>query len=71
MLFLFIYLFLVYFPGNIGSELSYNNVAMFISSDAGNNWRQVRLLHTSVLNIYVLIYINSVKLARFMQELLN
>uniref|UniRef100_A0A8C1UGC8 PKD domain-containing protein n=1 Tax=Cyprinus carpio TaxID=7962 RepID=A0A8C1UGC8_CYPCA len=27
--------------GNIGSELSYNNVAMFISSDAGNNWRQI------------------------------
>uniref|UniRef100_A0A8C1JQY3 Sortilin related VPS10 domain containing receptor 3 n=1 Tax=Cyprinus carpio TaxID=7962 RepID=A0A8C1JQY3_CYPCA len=27
--------------GNIGSELSYNNVVMFISSDAGNNWRQI------------------------------
>uniref|UniRef100_A0A6Q2Y5X8 PKD domain-containing protein n=1 Tax=Esox lucius TaxID=8010 RepID=A0A6Q2Y5X8_ESOLU len=27
--------------GNIGSELSYNNVGMFISSDAGNNWRQI------------------------------
>ncbi|XP_051561251.1 VPS10 domain-containing receptor SorCS3-like [Myxocyprinus asiaticus] len=27
--------------GNIGSELSYNNVAMYISSDAGNNWRQI------------------------------
>ncbi|KAA0721962.1 VPS10 domain-containing receptor [Triplophysa tibetana] len=27
--------------GNIGSELSYNNVAMFISSDAGNTWRQI------------------------------
>ena len=27
--------------GNIGTELSYNNVGMFISSDAGNNWRQV------------------------------
>ncbi|XP_051559211.1 VPS10 domain-containing receptor SorCS3 [Myxocyprinus asiaticus] len=27
--------------GNVGSELSYNNVAMFISSDAGNNWRQI------------------------------
>uniref|UniRef100_A0A8C8K9T6 PKD domain-containing protein n=1 Tax=Oncorhynchus tshawytscha TaxID=74940 RepID=A0A8C8K9T6_ONCTS len=27
--------------GNIGSELSYNNVGMFISSDAGNNWRHV------------------------------
>uniref|UniRef100_A0A671SM71 VPS10 domain-containing receptor SorCS3-like n=1 Tax=Sinocyclocheilus anshuiensis TaxID=1608454 RepID=A0A671SM71_9TELE len=30
--------------GNIGSELSYSNVAMFISSDAGNNWRQVWIL---------------------------
>ncbi|MFT7807145.1 VPS10 domain-containing receptor SorCS3-like [Arapaima gigas] len=27
--------------GNIGSELSYNNVGMYISSDAGNNWRQI------------------------------
>ncbi|KAM9793122.1 VPS10 domain-containing receptor SorCS3 [Neosynchiropus ocellatus] len=27
--------------GNIGGELSYNNVGMFISSDAGNSWRQV------------------------------
>ncbi|KAI5090031.1 VPS10 domain-containing receptor SorCS3 [Silurus meridionalis] len=27
--------------GNMGSELSYNNVGMFISSDAGNTWRQV------------------------------
>lgn len=32
-----------FFSGNIGSELSYNNVAMFISSDAGNTWRQVTL----------------------------
>lgn len=29
--------------GNIGAELSYNNVGMFISSDAGNSWRKVRL----------------------------
>jgi len=42
---------MVYFLGNIGSELSYNNVAMFISSDAGNNWRQVWLLHNSILKI--------------------
>lgn len=28
--------------GNIGAELSYNNVGMFMSSDAGNNWRKVR-----------------------------
>uniref|UniRef100_A0AAV2LPW3 Sortilin N-terminal domain-containing protein n=1 Tax=Knipowitschia caucasica TaxID=637954 RepID=A0AAV2LPW3_KNICA len=28
--------------GNIGPELSFNNVGMFISSDAGNSWRQVR-----------------------------
>uniref|UniRef100_A0AAY4DMR1 PKD domain-containing protein n=1 Tax=Denticeps clupeoides TaxID=299321 RepID=A0AAY4DMR1_9TELE len=27
--------------GNIGSELSYQNVGMFISSDAGNTWRQI------------------------------
>ncbi|MEQ2205942.1 VPS10 domain-containing receptor SorCS3, partial [Xenoophorus captivus] len=28
--------------GNIGAELSYNNVGMFVSSDAGNSWRPVR-----------------------------
>ncbi|KAM9770526.1 LOW QUALITY PROTEIN: VPS10 domain-containing receptor SorCS3-like [Menidia menidia] len=27
--------------GNIGPELSYNNVGMFISSDAGNSWRAI------------------------------
>ncbi|XP_063064698.1 VPS10 domain-containing receptor SorCS3-like [Engraulis encrasicolus] len=27
--------------GNIGPELSYNNVGMYISSDAGNSWRQI------------------------------
>ncbi|KAF6714347.1 VPS10 domain-containing receptor SorCS3, partial [Oryzias melastigma] len=27
--------------GNIGAELSYNNVGMFVSSDAGNTWRQI------------------------------
>uniref|UniRef100_A0A8C5HSJ0 VPS10 domain-containing receptor SorCS3-like n=1 Tax=Gouania willdenowi TaxID=441366 RepID=A0A8C5HSJ0_GOUWI len=27
--------------GNIGAELSYNNVGMFISSDAGNSWRAI------------------------------
>lgn len=34
-------LFLCRFAGNIGAELSYSNVGMFISSDAGNSWRQV------------------------------
>lgn len=27
--------------GNIGSELSYTDVGVFISSDGGNSWRQV------------------------------
>uniref|UniRef100_A0A672TSI9 VPS10 domain-containing receptor SorCS3 n=1 Tax=Strigops habroptila TaxID=2489341 RepID=A0A672TSI9_STRHB len=27
--------------GNIGSELSYTDVGMFISSDGGNSWRQI------------------------------
>ncbi|XP_035993509.1 VPS10 domain-containing receptor SorCS3 [Fundulus heteroclitus] len=27
--------------GNIGAELSYNNVGMFVSSDAGNSWRPI------------------------------
>ncbi|KAG7463022.1 hypothetical protein MATL_G00190840 [Megalops atlanticus] len=27
--------------GNIGAELSYNNVGMYVSSDAGNTWRQI------------------------------
>lgn len=29
--------------GNIGAELSFSNVGMFISSDAGNSWRKVPL----------------------------
>lgn len=29
------------FAGNIGSELSYTDVGVFISSDGGNSWRQV------------------------------
>lgn len=32
--------------GNIGAELSYNNVGMFVSSDAGNTWRAVSLTPT-------------------------
>lgn len=35
------FLTLVCFAGNIGSELSYTDVGMFISSDGGNSWRQV------------------------------
>lgn len=27
--------------GNIGTELSSTNLGMFITSDAGNSWRQV------------------------------
>ncbi|MGH0129392.1 UNVERIFIED_CONTAM: hypothetical protein FKN15_024121, partial [Acipenser sinensis] len=27
--------------GNIGAELTFNNVGMFISTDAGNSWRQI------------------------------
>ncbi|KAL2302826.1 hypothetical protein Nmel_010277, partial [Mimus melanotis] len=27
--------------GNIGSELSYTDVGVFISSDGGNSWRQI------------------------------
>lgn len=35
-----IHLFLC--SGNIGTELSSTNLGMFITSDAGNSWRQVR-----------------------------
>lgn len=31
-------------PGSIGSELTSSNVSVFVASDAGNTWRQVRLL---------------------------
>lgn len=27
--------------GNVGPELSYTDVGMFVSSDGGNSWRQV------------------------------
>ncbi|RLW02308.1 hypothetical protein DV515_00007348 [Chloebia gouldiae] len=30
-----------YVAGNIGSELSYTDVGVFISSDGGNSWRQI------------------------------
>lgn len=32
---------LTFVSGNIGSELSYTDIGMFISSDGGNSWRQV------------------------------
>ena len=32
----------VLFLGNIGAELSDSDISMFVSSDAGNTWRQVR-----------------------------
>lgn len=35
-------LFMILYSGNIGPELSSSNLGMFISSDAGNSWRQVR-----------------------------
>ncbi|RXM29356.1 VPS10 domain-containing receptor SorCS1 [Acipenser ruthenus] len=35
--------------GSIGSELSHNNVSMFITSDAGNTWRQIFQEEYSVL----------------------
>lgn len=31
----------LFLSGNIGPELSFSNTGMFISSDAGNTWRQV------------------------------
>lgn len=34
--------FVLHSAGNIGTELSPSNAGMFITSDAGNNWRQVR-----------------------------
>uniref|UniRef100_A0ABM5G1Z2 VPS10 domain-containing receptor SorCS1 isoform X1 n=1 Tax=Pogona vitticeps TaxID=103695 RepID=A0ABM5G1Z2_9SAUR len=35
--------------GNIGTELSDNDISMFVSSDAGNNWRQIFEEEHSVL----------------------
>lgn len=32
-------------PGCIGAELTTSNVSVFITSDAGNAWRQVRGLY--------------------------
>lgn len=39
------------FAGNIGAELSYSNVGMFISSDAGNSWRQVRVAPVLIFRV--------------------
>lgn len=39
-------LFMFLCSGNIGTELSSTNLGMFITSDAGNSWRQVGL-HTA------------------------
>lgn len=36
-------------PGNIGSELTESDISMFISSDAGNTWRQVNIIVTYVV----------------------
>lgn len=35
------YKWCAYVSGNIGSELSYTDIGVFISSDGGNTWRQV------------------------------
>ncbi|XP_054238547.1 VPS10 domain-containing receptor SorCS1 [Indicator indicator] len=35
--------------GNVGAELSDNNISMFVSSDAGNTWRQIFEEEHSVL----------------------
>lgn len=40
-----IFLWIVTSPaGSIGSELTTSNVSVYITSDAGNTWRQVRVL---------------------------
>lgn len=50
--FLFCVLFSLWrFAGNIGAELSYSNVGMFISSDAGNSWRQVRVTPVLIFRV--------------------
>lgn len=42
-------LFMFLHPGNIGTELSSTNLGMFITSDAGNSWRQVRAIWVCIL----------------------
>lgn len=48
---------IILFLGNIGSELSDTDISMFVSSDAGNTWRQVRKYpgsnHQSLSNIKI------------------
>lgn len=37
---------IIWYSGNIGTELSSTTMGMFLTSDAGNSWRQVRLVFT-------------------------
>uniref|UniRef100_A0A7N6AFT4 PKD domain-containing protein n=1 Tax=Anabas testudineus TaxID=64144 RepID=A0A7N6AFT4_ANATE len=46
--------------GSFGSELTTSNVSVFITSDAGNTWRQVRLLLTSIKSLHIFQYINCI-----------
>lgn len=38
-----IVLFYLLYSGVVGPELASNNVSIFITSDAGNSWREVQL----------------------------
>lgn len=40
--------------GNIGTELSSTNLGMFITSDAGNSWRQVRPICVYTMHAFTL-----------------
>lgn len=47
-------LFMFLYSGNIGTELSSTNLGMFITSDAGNSWRQVRTTQVYTLPVCLL-----------------
>lgn len=47
-------LFMFLYSGNIGTELSSTNLGMFITSDAGNSWRQVRTIQVYTLPVCLL-----------------
>lgn len=47
-------LFTFLYSGNIGTELSSTNLGMFITSDAGNSWRQVRPIWVYALHMFTL-----------------
>lgn len=53
-------IFIFLCSGNIGTELSSTNSRMFITSDAGNSWRQVRPMLVRTMRNRLCVHTKSV-----------